>query len=121
VSGARLALRLGVLLCLATAALTLLALQSEYPGSTRAGMRVALEEPLPLALLAWLHLVVLDRPRRVAVAAALAADALYIALALPSVVRAGFRLPPLPLAEPFVALLLAAATLAMAREASRRA
>ncbi|MDF1506531.1 hypothetical protein, partial [Roseisolibacter sp. H3M3-2] len=57
-------LRLAVLLCLAAAAPALASLAGEYPGFARAGARVALAGPLPLALLAWLHLALLDRATR---------------------------------------------------------
>ena len=56
----RVALRLAVLLLLGAAAVSLAALSDEYPGGTAAGLRVAIRELLPLAVVAWVHVGVLD-------------------------------------------------------------
>jgi hypothetical protein len=112
----RVALRVVVLLWLAAAAIALVALGGEYPGSTAAGGGVALRFALPLSLLPWIHLAALDLPpaSRSAVAAAEAA-ALGDAAAFAATVggmRAGA--PPLALALPLLAALLLAGTLALA-------
>jgi hypothetical protein len=108
-------LRVAVLLCLGAAAVSLVALGSEYPGATAAGRRVALREVLPLALLPWAHLAALESlpGRRAAGAAAVAAlGDVTLLVARAGGLQAGA--PPLSLALPIVAALLLAGTLGVA-------
>jgi len=98
-------LRVGVLLCLAAAAVILVAQSGEYPGRTAAGLRVAATEPLPLALLAWLDLAALHaRGARWLRVAAVVANLALFAVTVPDA-RAGA--PPVSLALPVVAALMA--------------
>jgi hypothetical protein len=106
-------------LSLAAAAVVLAALGAEYPGWTRAGMRVAVRDVLPLAVVPWLHLAALAatapgapavRSRRW-LAASLAADLLLFAHTAPEL-RPGA--PPVAVALPVIAALLAATTLGLA-------
>ena len=101
----RVVLRIGVLLCLAVAAVTLVALSGEYPGQTPAGLRVAVTEPLPLALVAWLNVAALHAggARWLRVAAVVADVALFAS----TVPYARPGAPPLSLALPAVAALMA--------------
>lgn len=122
---ARALVRLAVVLCLATAAVSLAALSGEYPGWSRAGVRVATRELLPLVLVPWLHLAALaatapgapgaagalGRGRTGWLAAALLADVALFARAVPHA-RAGA--PPVALAVPVIAALLALGTLGLA-------
>jgi hypothetical protein len=93
----------------------LVALSGEYPGRSAAGLRVAAREVLPLAAVPWLHLGVLDADAarvRGWAAAAVAADALLLARAIP---HAEPGAPPFALALPVVLVLLAAGACAVAR------
>ena len=114
----RAALRVAVVLWLALALLILAALYGEYPGWSSAGLSVAAREPLPMALLGWLHLVALDRAASPTVrgdrgwaAAALAGDLLVVALAAP---RVGGGAPVGVLAPPLLAAAMAACLLGLA-------
>ena len=60
--GARLALRVGVVLCLLLAALVLGADSGEYPAPSRPGIRALLRGALPLFGVGALHLLLLDPP-----------------------------------------------------------
>lgn len=116
---ARIAIRVGALALLVIAAIVLLVQSDEYPGRTAAGLRVALREPLPLALLAWLNLAALDpdaRTLRIVVPAA--ANVALLVATLPGA-RAGA--PPISLALPCVAALLAASAVALAVVVAARA
>ena len=62
--GARVALRVGVVLCLLVAALVLGADSGEYPSLSRAGLRALLRGALPLFGVGALHLLLLDPPDR---------------------------------------------------------
>ena len=118
----RVTLRTAILLCLAAAAITLVALSGEYPGATAAGRRVALRELLPLALLAWINLAALELSpaRRAASVTAIAAlgDGALLIVSLRGL-RSGA--PPLSLALPIIAALLLAGVLGVAWVKQRRA
>ena len=112
----RLALRLAVLLLLAAAAVTLVALSGEYPGETAAGRRVAIRDALPLVLLAWAHVGLLDAaPARASfrwwAAIAMVGDVALLALGLAQARHGG---APLVLALPVIAALLLVGTVAIA-------
>jgi hypothetical protein len=111
----RVALRLATLLLLGAAAVSLAALSGEYPGASAAGRHVATRELLPLALLAWAHLVALDTQGRVALrrwaAVAALGDAALLASGLTQAWRGG---APLTVALPVIAALLMAGTIALA-------
>ena len=62
--GARVALRVGVVLCLLVAALVLGADSGEYPSLSRPGLRALLRGALPLFGVGALHLLLLDPPDR---------------------------------------------------------
>ena len=107
----RIILRVALLLCLAAAAISLLADSMEYPGVTRAGTLIALRQLLPLAIVGWLNLGVLlatgDSPEtsraRVWFACAGAANLALLVRTLPDARRGA---APLSLALPVIAALL---------------
>ena len=103
----RIALRLSVLLCLGAATISLVALGAEYPGASAANRRALGQEPLPLALLAWAHLGVLEatRGRVPGVWTALALGGDFVLL-VRSAMAAHRGAAPLAAALPGVALLL---------------
>src|SRR4051812_42401733 len=104
----RIALRLAVLLLLGASAVSLAALGGEYPGETAAGRRVAFREVLPLAVLAWVHLAVLDATPGRSPFVTLAAFALVgdVVLLARGVAHTRTSAPPLTLALPVIAALL---------------
>ena len=116
----RIALRITTLLLLGAAAVSLAALSGEYPGATSAGRHVAMREVLPLTLLAWVHVEVLDAPeyrnfRRWA-AVALVGD---MTLVVSGAARARRGGAPLTVALPVVAALLLAVTVGLAWRVGR--
>ena len=112
----RIALRVAVLLLLSATAVALVALSGEYPGSSGAGRHVAMRELLPLALLAWAHLGMLDAPKRRAFWRWAAIAALGDSVLLASgIVRARPGGAPLALALPVIAMLLLVGTIGVAR------
>lgn len=111
----RIALRFATLLLLAAAVVSLAALSREYPGATAAGRRVATREVLPLALLAWAHIGMLDarehRRRQGWVAVATVADGMLLAI---GVARASAGAAPLTLAVPVIIAFLLVGTIGVA-------
>jgi len=118
----RATVRVAVLLCLAAAVVSLLALGGEYPGDTPAGRRIAVSEVLPLALLPWVHLAALELPPGRGTGAALVVAALSDgALLLRSFRALQAGAAPLALALPFIAALLLASVLGLAWRTRRPA
>jgi hypothetical protein len=120
---ARVALRVAIVLCLATAAVVLAALSREYPGWSRAGLRAALVEVIPLVLVPALHLGALAataEPRRGTrgawLGASLLADVLLLVATLPHARRGA---PPVSLALPVLAAAMALGTVGLAWTARR--
>jgi hypothetical protein len=116
-------LRIAILLCLAAAAVTLAAMTAEYPGSTAAGRRVLLNEVLPLVLVAWVNLYVLDRAyrlepgARVYAAVASVVDIAMLAWTTPALSRGA---APLSVALPIIAALLFLSVLGLSAISNRR-
>lgn len=124
---ARATLRIGIVLCLALAAVVLAADHQEYRAPTRAGLRALVRGALPLLALASIHLVALDpptwlRPRARGVILALGV-VLDVALALGMAGRVLHGAPPVFAMLLAVAGILAAgaaALLASERRAPER-
>ena len=117
-------LRIAILLCLAAAAVSLLAQSGEYPGNTAAGRRVVLRDVAPLPMIAWVHLRALEgtyrwhRIERGWIVAATLADIAMLAWTAPAAVHGA---PPLGLALPIIAILLLVSVFGLAAMATRRA
>jgi hypothetical protein len=113
-------LRAAILLCLAVAAVNAVVLGGEYPGAT--AHRILLQEVLPLTLLAWAHLAVLDRAgdrstaRRFWPVVALCGDVALFIRTAPDIGRGA---PPLTLLLPIVAVFLLATLLAVVLQTER--
>ena len=118
----RILLRTSILLTLAAAVVSFLTLSGEYPGSTAAGRYWAIREVLPLTLIAWLHLRVLEgtyRSRRINsvwIAAAIIVDIVMLVITAPAAVRGA---APFNLALPVIAILLLVSALATALHSRR--
>jgi hypothetical protein len=116
-------LRISILLCLAAAAVTLTAMNGEYPFSTVAGQRVIVREVLPLALIAWVNLCALERayplqPRaKTWIATAALVNIVMLARTAPAASRGA---APLTLALPIIATFLLVSMLGLSVIASRR-
>lgn len=110
----RITLRLATLCLLGAAAISLAALSGEYPGATPAGRRVATRDVLPISLLAWAHLGVLDSResgRRWWAAVASLGDGALLTI---GVSRAWGGAAPLTLAVAAIAVVLLLGTLGVA-------
>ena len=116
-------LRISILLCLAAAAVSLAAMNGEYPFSTVAGQRVVVREVLPLALIGWVNLGALGRDYRFQprdqtwIATAALVNIVMLAWTAPAASRGA---APLTLALPIIAILLLMSILGLLGIASRR-
>jgi hypothetical protein len=116
-------LRIAILLCLAAAAVTLAAMNGEYPANTAAGRRVLVNEVLPLVLIAWVNLYVLEGAYRlepsvwIYIPLAALVDVALLAWTVPAVSRGA---APLTLALPIIAALLLMSILGLAAISNRR-
>jgi len=115
-------LRASILLTLAAAVVSLLALSGEYPGNTGAGRHWAMRDIVPLALIAWLHLRVLEgtyrshRTNTLWIAIAVIADVVMVVMTAPAALRGA---APFNLALPVIAILLLVSVLATALHSRR--
>ena len=116
-------LRIAILLCLAAAAVVLAAMNGEYPANTAAGRRVLVNEVLPLVLIAWVNLYVLEGAYRlepsvwIYIPLAALVDVALLAWTVPAVSRGA---APLTLALPIIATLLLMSILGLAAISNRR-
>ncbi len=116
-------LRITILFCLAAAAVSLAAMNGEYPFSTVAGRRVVIREVLPLALIAWVNLCALEsayqfQPRdRTWIPTAALVNIAMLVWTAPAASRGA---APLSLALPIIATLLLVSILGLSGIASRR-
>jgi hypothetical protein len=116
-------LRISILLCLAAAAVSLAAMNGEYPFSTVAGQRVVARDVLPLALIAWIYLCALERAypfrsrNQTWIATAALVNVVMLAWTAPAASRGA---APLTLALPIIATLLLMSILGLSVKASRR-
>jgi hypothetical protein len=115
-------LRIAILLCLAAAAVSLVAMNGEYPFSTVAGRRVVVRDVLPLALIAWANLCALEKSYRFQsrdrtwIPIAALADVVMLTWTAPNVSRGA---APLTLALPIIATLLLVSILGLSGMAIR--
>jgi hypothetical protein len=116
-------LRISILLCLAAAAVSLAAMNGEYPFNTVAGQRVVVRDVLPLVLISWANLCALERayrfqPRdRTWIATAALVNLAMLAWTAPAAARGA---APLATALPIIAALLLVSILGLSTIASRR-
>jgi hypothetical protein len=99
-----------------------LALSGEYPGSTAAGRYWAVREVVPLVLIAWLHLRVVEgtyrshRANTFWIAAAALVDVTMLVTTAPAALHGA---APFTLALPMIAILLLVSVLATALRSRR--
>jgi hypothetical protein len=98
-------------------------MNGEYPASTAAGRRVLVNEVLPLVLIAWVNLYVLEGAHRLGpsvwiyIPLAALVDVAMLAWTVPAVSRGD---APLTLALPIIATLLLMGILGLAAISHRR-
>jgi hypothetical protein len=98
-------------------------MNGEYPGSTAAGRRVLVNDVLPLILIAWVNLYVLERAYRlepsdwIYISIAAVVDVAMLAWTAPAATRGA---APLTIALPIIATLLVMSILGLSAISNRR-